>query len=273
MAYAHGSSVGDEVSKLRRSSRLLLVPTAVNQWSKVRITSSEASRSRANSSQVEETLEQFTARLERNKPAPNNNKLYQRTRQLFKRRRDTTTAYKRKLTETSPPAKAPTPFQPPKFPPSQTLRNPHPSRWSYRPPAQARSESPKKASSTSSTKTRRKAQIRSLAGSRRQVPTSWPPPKDSNYSKVSSLVPRKEPLEPDSPVLVSQDESRPARLKFVKCEKCGKKNLSSLKQLKTHQESKKCKNRQDRQSELRCSVCEVSFDTSHNLRKHVCRRK
>ena len=203
--------------------------------------------------------------------------MYSRTQRLFKKRQEATKAFINKSQNPPPPPPA-LRFVLPKFKNRPIDFRSAGQPWRdriYRPPTWLNSiSSPASESRTSRASSSFKASSRTKVSrvSEPQVQAPWPPPKDSHCSTVPNSAPRRESVVADSPVLVSEDESRPNKLKFVKCDKCGKKNLSSIKQLKVHQQSKKCKNRQERQSELRCSVCQVLFDTRHNLRSHVCRK-
>ena len=153
--------------------------------------------------------------------------------------------------------------------------------WLYRPPTQPRSASPVRSSGSlfehrsvrkTITKVRNKSQVRET---HRQT-SSWPPPKDSNYSTVSSSV-LKAPdsshlqadTEPDSPNLTSSEEIPKAKtLKFIVCNLCGT-QVSGPQQLYIHQNGRKCKNRQLK-SKWPCKYCKCTFDTKHNLEDHKC---
>ena len=157
----------------------------------------------------------------------------------------------------------------------------------YIPPIQATDERRKSnkssykplASSGSSSKTKPKHKESTSSLETHKPSASWPPPNDTNYSKVSSSVP--EPVQkypkslvhaPDSPVLAPLEyTSAQTKHKFVTCELCGLKDLSSVRQLKLHQASKRCKNRQLGEEAYYCDICKCYFDTIHNYYRHVCR--
>ena len=157
----------------------------------------------------------------------------------------------------------------------------------YIPPIQATDERRKSnkssykplASSGSSSKTKPKHKEGTLSLDTHKPSASWPPPNDTNYSKVSSSVPelvQKQPKSPvhapDSPVLAPFEyTSAQPKHKFVTCELCGLKDLSSVRQLKLHQASKRCKNRQLGEEAYYCDICKCYFDTIHNYYRHVCR--
>ena len=200
--------------------------------------------------------------LELKKPVPDNTSLYKRTQLLFKKRRQSIDTYINKLTE-GPSEPLPTTVTAPAHPPSQVLGKYISKNASniYRPPPQALPDTQRVTKSRSKSKPATSSEPTSVS----TETTWWPPPKDNNYFTST----RSKPLE----VSHSTVSTTPRQIKasFVDCDKCGKKNLSSLHQLKIHQASKKCKNRQDRQVIHRCEICQAKFDTSHNLRKHICR--
>ena len=203
--------------------------------------------------------------LELKKPTPDNSNLYKRTQLLFKKRRQSIDTYINRLTE-EPSAPLPSSVTAPAHPPSQVLGKfiSNYASDTYRPPPQALPNTQRVYKS----KSKSKAATISEPTSVRTDSTSWPPPRDNNYFTAKSLT-LSDPS-PSSDLVFSSTHSQ-VKASFVDCDKCSKKNLSSLSQLKIHQASKKCKNRQDRQVIHRCEICQARFDTSHNLRKHICR--
>ena len=210
-----------------------------------------------------------------------NDQLYRRTQQLFKKRREARVVSLRKKADKSekPKPTSPSEFVAPQYPPSQTLGK-YISRYTpyyYQPPKQPLPEDRPK--SSKAPKPRKSIQVAasniSKSSSRPKQSVPYPPPRDSNYSKVPSKAqvppPVKRTLIFDSPEHHIPIDSPVSRHKFVDCKKCGKKNFSSAAQLAIHQRSKKCINRQDRNTVHKCKACFKVFDTRHNLQKHVCR--
>ena len=212
---------------------------------------------------------------------PENDQLYRRTQLLFKKRREARCeALRKKADKTEKPKPtSPSEFVAPQYPPSQTLGK-YISRYTpyyYQPPKQPLPED--RAKSSKASKPRKSSQAASSNPSRSPSPlrqsVPYPPPRDSNYSKVPSearvSTPVKRTLDFGSPDRYIPIDSPIRSLKFVDCEKCGKKNFSSAAQLSIHQRSKKCRNRQDRNTVHKCKACLKVFDTRHNLQKHICR--
>ena len=208
---------------------------------------------------------------------PEDDQLYRRTQLLFKKRREARHKALRKKADNceKPKPTSPSEFVAPLHPPSQTLGK-YISRYTpyyYQPPKQPLPEDRPRSSkaSKSRSKSQEPARRTSISSLPLREPVPYPPPPDSNYSKVNSRLPLQRTLDFDSPEHhIPVDTSIPVR-KFVDCEKCGKKNFSSSTQLAIHQESKKCKNRQDRNTVHKCKTCFRIFDTKHNLQKHICR--
>lgn len=209
--------------------------------------------------------------IELKRPVPNNDHLYKRTQLLFKNRRKNIENYK-KSSSRDPPSPLPTSIPAPRYPPSEVLGKHlcHYEPDTYRPPVQSLT------SDNPSTFRASKSKSKSIcvpvsAAEPEKLNLNWPPPSDSNYFNKPTVPSNNPPISQESPINIPVIEPRGTGSKFVDCEKCGKKKFSSIKQLEKHQASKKCKNRQDRNKIHRCEVCRVKFDTSHNLRKHICR--
>ena len=169
---------------------------------------------------MEETLDEFKERLQRNKPPPDNTALYRRTQQLFKKKRQSIKKYVEKTK--NPPALPVLRTQIPVFknrPLDFRARGQSKAGAIYRPPtwlSQTISEpksSKVSASSASSSSKRSSGELKFVAKTKPPAsPESrpllpWPPSKDSNYFKVSNsqLLPK----------------PRVADFKFVNCSKCG----------------------------------------------------
>ena len=177
---------------------------------------------------------------------PDNTELYRRTQSLFKKREKAKKAKEKKLKAGPPPPLAP--LQLPKHPEVRPFDFGVPvARSYYRPPAwlerlasdtvKSKPSSPppsRFSSSEISRKLKAANEIKVFSSTKFQFSASDPPPEDSNLFQAPQPAPVLESVDPDSPPLVTEFESRPAKLKFVDCDKCGKKNLSSLKQLKVH---------------------------------------
>ena len=188
---------------------------------------------------------------------PDNAELYKRTQSLFKKRaeaRKARQAYKagKKAGEDLKAPKPPNWLNKPRldFTVPETKSVYRPQHWlsniSKEPKGQNSYQSSRSCASSKAKGTELPRQV--------SLPCSAykPPPRDSNYSQVPArFVPRN----------------------FVDCDKCGKRNFSSRQQLTIHQSSKKCKNRQLHFKSHRCEICKRSFDTPHNLDKHICRFK
>ena len=212
---------------------------------------------------------------------PEDDKLYRRTQLLFKKRRETREKSLRKKADKTekPKPTSPSEFVAPQYPPSQTLGK-YIARYTpyyYQPPKQPLPED--RPRSSKATNLRKSNQVTasntSESPSELKQPVPYPPPRDTNYSKVPSIAqvsaPLKRTLVFDSPEHHISDDTPLTIRKFVDCEKCGKKNFSSSTQLAIHQQSKKCKNRQDCNTVHKCDICSKTFDTRHNLLKHNCR--
>ena len=208
---------------------------------------------------------------------PEDDQLYRRTQLLFKKRREARREALRKKADKSEKPKPTTPseFVAPLYPPRQTLGK-YISRYTpyyYQPPKQPLPEDRPRSSKASAPRNRSQEPAKNTSSftlsSLKSIP--YPPPRDSNYSKVNPRVPVQRTLDFDSPEHQIPINSPTPERKFVDCEKCGKKNFSSSTQLAIHQQSKKCKNRQDRNTLHKCKICRKTFDTRHNLLKHNCR--
>ena len=210
-----------------------------------------------------------------------NDQLYRRTQLLFKKRREARCEVLRKKADKTekPKPTSPSEFVAPQYPPSQTLGK-YISRYTpyyYQPPKQPLPEDRPKSSKARQSRKSSPVAARSTSGplARPNQSVPYPPPRDTNYSKVPSKaqvsVPVKRILDFDSPEHHIPLDSPIAKHKFVDCEKCGKKNFSSSVQLAIHQQSKKCRNRQDRNTVHKCKICLKVLDTRHNLLKHNCR--
>ena len=210
-----------------------------------------------------------------------NDELYRRTQLLFKKRREARVLSLRKKADKTekPKPTSPSEFVAPQYPPSQTLGK-YITRYTpyyYQPPKQPLPEDHRKPSEASQPSRVPRSTTRSFSkeSSPSKLSVPYPPPRDTNYSKVPSRAQAnltvKRTLDFDSPEPQILNNSPISRNKFVDCEKCGKKNFSSVAQLAVHQRSKKCKNRQDRNTFHKCQDCFKVFDTRHNLQKHICR--
>ena len=204
---------------------------------------------------------------------PDNTELYRRTQALFKKRKKHQIEQRARRQEGKEPIKKPTVLELPIPKPREIYRPP--SYLTGRVYSCSSERVCSSAGSSSKTKFKPKATV---TKPKFKKLAQWPPPKDTNYLKLANQVPKTAEssefarvLTPDSPESCFNNFGTSFTNKFVDCELCGKKNLSSFKQLQVHQASKKCRNRREHFSDHRCTVCQVKFDTRHNLLKHKCR--
>ena len=206
---------------------------------------------------------------------PEDDQLYRRTQQLFKKRREARREALRKKADKSdkPKPTSSSEFIAPQYPPSQTLGK-YIARYTpyyYQPPKQPLPEDRPRSSKASKPRNSTQAKNTSKSSPPPKESVPYPPPRDTNYSEVPTQAPVSRTLDFDHPEHHIPIDTHIQKNKFVDCEKCGKKNFSSSVQLTIHQQSKKCKNRQDRNTIHKCETCSRTFDTRHNLQKHICR--